>query len=189
MMLPGRRTQPCEAAVPGVPPTLARPCSAIWPGPPSKSWNTSERALNASANGAPTAFAGRWRSSSTKNSPSGVGVDGLPTTALATSTEWPLAVDGHRSRRRVDDEVPRGRPDDRVSLLDPAGQSVRAAGQPHLEPLVSAWACPFGQNGQGRLLARERPVGQAPIRASSSSRSVSRTLHGRSRAPPAPGSA
>jgi hypothetical protein len=43
------RTHPWEAAVPGMPPMLLVPCSAICPGPPSNSWSTFERALSASA--------------------------------------------------------------------------------------------------------------------------------------------
>jgi hypothetical protein len=35
IMLLSRRTHPCDDAVPKVPPTFIRPCSAISPGPPS----------------------------------------------------------------------------------------------------------------------------------------------------------
>ena len=54
-----RRTQPWDTAVPSVPPTLVSPCRAIWPGPPSNSWKTFERALVARANGAPGAVPGQ----------------------------------------------------------------------------------------------------------------------------------
>jgi TetR/AcrR family transcriptional repressor of mexJK operon len=60
MLRLARRTQPCEAAVPSVPPRFAIPWTAIWPEPPSNSCNTLERALNARANGAP-ALSGRIR--------------------------------------------------------------------------------------------------------------------------------
>ena len=60
---------------------FASPCSAIWPGPPSNSCKTSERALNASAKGAPGSSEARRTGSSTKKLPAGVGVEGLPTTA------------------------------------------------------------------------------------------------------------
>jgi hypothetical protein len=59
-------------------------------GAASNSCKTSERALRASANGAPTAPDGKATASSTKNWPTGVGVEGLPTTApnVRTSRRW-----------------------------------------------------------------------------------------------------
>jgi len=73
-----RRTQPWETALPSVPPTFASPCMAIWPEPPSNCCRTLERALNASAYGAPTAPGRNRMDSSTKNLPSGVGVEVFP---------------------------------------------------------------------------------------------------------------
>ena len=48
-----RRTHPWDTAVPSVPPMFPTPCMAVAPGPPPNSCNTLERALSASANGAP----------------------------------------------------------------------------------------------------------------------------------------
>jgi hypothetical protein len=53
-------THPCETAVPSTPPTFSGPCTAIWTGPPANSCRTGERALRASAKGAP-ASPGRGR--------------------------------------------------------------------------------------------------------------------------------
>src|SRR5581483_8628544 len=75
------RMQPCDSAVPSCPPRFSTPWMAIWPGPPSNSWNTFERSLVASAYGPPGWPAERVTFSSTKYSPIGVGVDGLPTIA------------------------------------------------------------------------------------------------------------
>ena len=77
-----RRMHPWDTAVPRMPPMLFVPCSAICPGPPSNCCSTFERALSASAYGAPTASGSSFTVSSTKKRPSGVGVDGLPTTAV-----------------------------------------------------------------------------------------------------------
>ena len=75
--------------MPGTPPTFSSPCRAIWPGPPSNSCNTFERALSASAYGAPTSDARSAIYSSMKKWPVGVGVDGFPTTALNVRTALP----------------------------------------------------------------------------------------------------
>ena len=77
-----RRTHPWETAVPGIPPMFAMPWSAVCPGPPSNSWSAFERALSASAYGAPDCCGVSVTFSSTKKLPVGVGVVGFPTTAL-----------------------------------------------------------------------------------------------------------
>ena len=89
-----RRTQPCEAAVPIVPPTFQTPCTAIWPGPPANSWKTYERALRASAYGPPTCPPLSRTFSSTKYLPGGVGVDAAPMTPgnARTARPWRYTV-------------------------------------------------------------------------------------------------
>ena len=74
------RMQPCETAVPSEPERPFVPWRAIWPGPPSNSWSTFDRALVASANG-PPACDEIASASSMKKRPVGVGVEGFPTTA------------------------------------------------------------------------------------------------------------
>src|SRR5204862_5154146 len=76
-----KRMQPWDAAVPSRPDSPFVPCRAIWPGPPSNSCRTLDRALVASANGPPCAAGESESASSTKNRPRGVGVDEAPTMA------------------------------------------------------------------------------------------------------------
>ena len=107
------------------------------PGPPANSCRTLERALRASANGAPTSVGRKAIDSSTKNSPDGVGVDGLPTTALKTRTARPP------SRR--------SRPGETVSttMCQPVNEPAVAPGWIH--PV-----CPFGRPGS--LTFSQRPL-------------------------------
>ena len=128
------RTQPWETAVPRTPPTFDSPCRAICPGPPANSCRTLERALNASANGAPTSVDRNAIASSTKNWPVGVGVEGLPTIGPEDAHAATVAVDRHLPARGADDDVPVGDGTGRRDSADPARVSVRPSGEPHLEP-------------------------------------------------------
>ena len=71
-------TQPCETAVPSVPPMFASPCKAIWPGPAGEFLKHRRPSAQRQGEGAPALPGGIRTASSTKNRPCGVGVDGLP---------------------------------------------------------------------------------------------------------------
>ena len=102
-----RRTQPCEVAGERAAEVVAAVDGDL-AGPPSNSCSTFERALSASANGPPGSPACICRLSSTKKSPAGVGVEGLPTIAWNDLHETPVAIHAHAASRQVDDDAPRG---------------------------------------------------------------------------------
>jgi hypothetical protein len=97
------RMQPWDAAVPSgaIERGPLRPWRAIWPGPPSNSCRTLEKALVASAqrpSGDPVACA---TCSTTKNWPRGVGVAGVPTTTRSCSTGLPFFISSTTRRARI----------------------------------------------------------------------------------------
>ena len=127
----------CSRAIrrlPSVPPRSSRPWIAIWPGPPSNSCNTFERALSASANGPPGSPAGICSVSSTKNWPVGRRRRGLAHHRLEGPHHVAVAVDPHAAGGEVDDDAPARHELAGALLGDPAGRSVGATGKHHLQP-------------------------------------------------------
>src|SRR4051812_20846713 len=122
-----RRTQPRETAVPSAPGMPVVPCSAIWPPPPPNSWETGERALAASAYGAPVLRNATL--SSMKPWPTGVGVAERPTTARKRPSTRPLRA---TVTRRFDSRT-----------VTCHGVDVRRVRSAEIQP-----ACPLGRPGR-----------------------------------------
>ena len=95
------RMQPCETAVPSAPEMLFVPWMPIWPGPPSNSWKTLDRALVARAKGLAGVLGGQREGLLDEELATGGRRRGLAHDGPEAAFDAAVAVDGDAGGRKA----------------------------------------------------------------------------------------